>query len=109
MQSGASNSKYASMSPATGNSRPSGSCARKCDGVSERSSTVARMSMKTGEVLREYGPWLLVRGDDGFVVVDRSVEPPARVHGPATRKDCEAHCRVNQHIWTAVMMQGEWT
>lgn len=70
---------------------------------------------KQGVVVAEYGPWVVVqrlgrpkRGET-YVVVDRSVTPHVKVHGPTTRKDAEAYCRVNEQIWSAVKGQGPWT
>lgn len=66
------------------------------------------VNTRTGKVVAEYGPWLVVdpfnttRIRSRHVVVDGSGPRPVRVFGPASRKDCEAWASVSWQLLRTV-------
>jgi hypothetical protein len=64
-----------------------------------------------GEVVRAFGPWLVV--DPGgaargrWVVVDSTARPMAKVYGPAPRPECESWARLSWALLMTVAGQVE--
>jgi hypothetical protein len=62
----------------------------------------------TGEAVLTVSYWVVVRLLDRrgrYVVVDTSVAPPVQVFGPTTRREAEAHARVQAGLFSAVYGQ----